>query len=57
VACVRWILPPVGELVGVRIEDGVQAERLHGAPWDCRHSRGRSRVLPTVGRITEGGDR
>jgi hypothetical protein len=31
------ILPPVRELVGVRIEDGVQAQRLHGAPWGCRH--------------------
>jgi hypothetical protein len=30
VAGVRGILPPVGELVGVRIEDGVEAKRLHG---------------------------
>ncbi len=57
VARVRGILPPVSELVGVRVEDGVQAKRLHGSPWGCRHRRGRGRVLPTVGRIAEGGDR
>src|SRR5712692_4467511 len=33
VARVRGILPSVGELVGVRVEDGVQPKRLHGAPW------------------------
>jgi hypothetical protein len=33
VARVRRILPPVGKLVGVRIENGVQTKRLHGAPW------------------------
>ncbi len=32
---IRRILPPVGELVRVRIEDGVQAQRLHGAPRGC----------------------
>src|SRR2546427_12525880 len=34
VARVRGILPPVGELVGVRVEDGIQPKRLHGAPRD-----------------------
>jgi hypothetical protein len=33
VARVRGILPPVGELVGVGVEDGIEAKRLHGAPW------------------------
>ena len=32
VARVRRILPPMGELVRVRVEDGVQAQRLHGPP-------------------------
>src|SRR5437016_9733301 len=32
---VRGILPPVGELVGVRVEDGIQPKRLHGAPCGC----------------------
>ena len=32
VARVGRILPPVGELVGVRVEDGVQSQRLHRAP-------------------------
>ena len=31
VARVRGILPPVGELVRVGVEDGVQSQRLHGA--------------------------
>src|SRR5882672_5180104 len=34
VARVRRILPPVGELVGVRVEDGIESQRLHGAHWD-----------------------
>src|SRR5713226_7324752 len=40
VARVRGILPPVGELVGVGVEDGIQSQRLHGAPWSCRYDRG-----------------
>jgi len=36
---VRRILPPVGELVGVRVEDGVQAQRLHGAPRKMANQR------------------
>ena len=39
VARVRGILPPVGELVRVGVEDGVQSQRLHGA--DLEDSRGR----------------
>jgi hypothetical protein len=31
VARVRGILPPVGELVRVGVEDGVQSQRLHAA--------------------------
>ena len=36
---VRRILPPVGEFVGVRVEDGIEAQRLHEAPW-VRNARG-----------------
>jgi len=32
-------MPPVRELVGVRVEDGVQPKRLHGAPWVKVRSR------------------
>ena len=39
VARVRGILPPVGELVRVGVEDGVQSQRLHGT--HLKDSRGR----------------
>src|SRR3989441_10416314 len=35
VARAGGILPPMGELVGVRVEDGIQSQRLHGAPRGC----------------------
>ena len=35
VARARGVLPPMGELVGVRVEDRIQSQRLHGAPRGC----------------------
>jgi len=35
----------VGELVGVRVKDGIQPQRLHGAPCDCDPTR----VAPPIG--------
>jgi hypothetical protein len=32
VASVGRVLPPVGELVGVGVEDRIETEGLHGAP-------------------------
>jgi len=40
VACIRGILPPVGEFIGVRVEDGIESQGLHGAPSGCRRKRG-----------------
>src|SRR4029453_15084854 len=40
VARVRRILPPVGELVRVGVEDGVQSQRLHGAHVEDSRGRG-----------------
>src|SRR5216683_1251879 len=40
VARVRGILPPVGELVRVGVEDGVQSQRLHGTHLEDSRGRG-----------------
>src|SRR5437879_13100453 len=49
VARVRGILPAVSELVGVRVEDGIQAMRLHGSSWGFRYVLVMGGVLYTVG--------
>jgi len=45
----------VRELVGVRVEDGIQPKRLHGAPQGCGWVWGRAAI--TVVSIAEKGIR
>src|SRR6266436_1920797 len=57
VARVRRILPPVRELVRVRVEDGIQPKRLHAAPWGCGYGWVWGRGPITVVSIAEKGIR